>query len=100
MGIENSTSGLYLHVDFDKPKELEFNQKRVRNAFAKVGRGVQDEARRLVARHAISKAGEAPGIAHALATSSIEKNTLVIMPSADRAGQVAGRGIAVGTATG
>ncbi|MGE4944481.1 phage tail protein, partial [Yersinia enterocolitica] len=31
-------------------------------------------------------------IAHALATSSIEKNTLVIMPSADRAGQVAGRG--------
>ncbi|CNI84158.1 hypothetical protein ACNHFS_004452 [Yersinia enterocolitica] len=61
MGIENSTSGLYLHVDFDKPKELEFNQKRVRNAFAKVGRGVQDEARRLVARRAISKAGEAPG---------------------------------------
>ncbi|AHM75144.1 hypothetical protein [Yersinia hibernica] len=61
MGMESSTSGLYLHVDFDKPKELEFNQKRVRNAFAKVGRGVQDEARRLVARHAISKAGEAPG---------------------------------------
>ncbi|EQB6527013.1 hypothetical protein ACYRY4_004420, partial [Yersinia enterocolitica] len=32
-----------------------------RNAFAKVGRGVQDDARRLVARRAISKAGEAPG---------------------------------------
>ncbi|WP_145576992.1 phage tail sheath subtilisin-like domain-containing protein [Yersinia alsatica] len=31
-------------------------------------------------------------IAHALETSSIDKNTLVIMPSADRAGQVAGRG--------
>ncbi|EKN4757513.1 TPA: hypothetical protein PXM78_000282 [Yersinia enterocolitica] len=61
MGMERSTSGLYLHVDFDKPKELEFNQKRVRNAFAKVGRGVQDDARRLVARRAISKAGEAPG---------------------------------------
>ncbi|CNK49255.1 Uncharacterised protein [Yersinia intermedia] len=61
MGMESSTSGLYLHVDFDKPKELEFNQKMVRNAFAKVGRGVQDDARRLVARRAISKAGEAPG---------------------------------------
>lgn len=61
MGMESSTSGLYLHVDFDKPKELEFNKKRVRNAFAKVGRGVQDESRRLVARRAISKAGEAPG---------------------------------------
>ncbi|EKN3459841.1 phage tail sheath subtilisin-like domain-containing protein [Yersinia enterocolitica] len=31
-------------------------------------------------------------IAHALEDSSIEKNALVIMPSADRAGQVAGRG--------
>ncbi|MDN0120697.1 hypothetical protein QVN83_17195 [Yersinia frederiksenii] len=61
MGMESATSGLYLHVDFDKPKELEFNQKKVRNAFAKVGRGVQDEARRLVARRAISKAGESPG---------------------------------------
>lgn len=84
MGMESSTSGLYLHVDFDKPKELEFNQKRVRNAFARVGRGVQDEARRLVARRAISKAGEAPGTRTGGLSKSIGYK--VPSPSAGRPG--------------
>lgn len=61
MGIENSNSGLYLHVDFDKTPEINFNKARVRRAFVTVGQKVMAESRRLVARRAISKGGEAPG---------------------------------------
>lgn len=61
MGIENSTSSLYLHVDFDKETEITFNKARVRRAFVSVGQNVLREARRLVARRAISNAGEVPG---------------------------------------
>ncbi|HDL8228965.1 TPA: hypothetical protein PXQ64_004727, partial [Yersinia enterocolitica] len=61
MAIENSTSGLYLHVDFDKETEITFNKARVRRAFVSVGQNVLRESRRLVARRAISKAGESPG---------------------------------------
>lgn len=61
MAIENSNSGLYLHVDFDKAPELTFNKARVRRAFVTIGQNVLRESRRLVARRAISKAGETPG---------------------------------------
>ncbi|WP_127958088.1 hypothetical protein [Serratia microhaemolytica] len=61
MGIESSNSGLYLHIDFDKTPEITFNKAKVRRAFVNVGQRVMAESRRLVARRAISKAGEAPG---------------------------------------
>ncbi|KFK95024.1 MULTISPECIES: hypothetical protein [unclassified Serratia (in: enterobacteria)] len=61
MGVENSNSGLYLHVDFDQTPEITFNKARVRRAFVTVGQKVMAESRRIVARRAISKAGEVPG---------------------------------------
>jgi|SRR5471030_576991 len=50
-----------LHVDFPNAGEVTFNRARVRRAFIRIGQNVLRDARRLVARRAISHAGEAPG---------------------------------------
>lgn len=61
MPIANSSTGLYLHVDFQNAKTLEFDRRKVRQSFVSIGKDVQREARRLVSRRAVSKAGEIPG---------------------------------------
>lgn len=62
MGFESSSSGVYLHVDFPGAQEIRFNKARVRRAFVDIGRSMLRDNRRAVARRAISKAGEAPGM--------------------------------------
>lgn len=51
----------FLHVDFDKPKELEFDRRRVRRAFVKIGRVHMQDSRKLIMRRTRSAAGENPG---------------------------------------
>ncbi|WP_407321769.1 hypothetical protein [Dickeya ananatis] len=50
-----------LHVDFDQPDDMVFNRAKMRRAFIDVGRTHMRDARRLVMRRAVSKAGENPG---------------------------------------
>ncbi|QBH98415.1 hypothetical protein EKN56_19680 [Limnobaculum zhutongyuii] len=61
MAIEDSNTGLYLHVDFPKDPEFRFIRARVRKAFIASGQSVMKEARRQLARRAVSRAGEIPG---------------------------------------
>ncbi|MGL5344880.1 MAG: hypothetical protein ACRC9O_09795 [Plesiomonas sp.] len=61
MGIESSHSGVYLHVDFPSTPNIRFNRAKVRRAFVDIGRTLLRDARRRVARRAISQAGQAPG---------------------------------------
>lgn len=51
----------FLHVDFEQPKELEFNRRKLRLVFAKIGKVHMEDARRLVMRRHVSKPGEFPG---------------------------------------
>jgi hypothetical protein len=52
---------MYAHVDVEGHTKLDFDRRLVRKALMKGGREIRKEARRLVARRAISKPGEAPG---------------------------------------
>jgi hypothetical protein len=61
MAILDSTSGLYLHVDFPNAETVTFNRARVRRAFITIGQQLLKESRRILARRAISRAGEMPG---------------------------------------
>lgn len=61
MSIENSSGGLHLHVAFAREPHLTFDRAGVRRAFVTTGRSVQQEARRLVSRRAVSAAGALPG---------------------------------------
>lgn len=80
MGISNSSTGLYLHVDFPNAKNLEFDRRKVRKAYVAIARDVQHEARRLVSRRAVSKAGEAPG----MQTGALEKSIGFYVPRASK----------------
>lgn len=51
----------FLHVDFQQPKELEFNRRKLRLVFVKIGQVHMADSRRLVMRRSVSKAGESPG---------------------------------------
>lgn len=51
----------YLHVDgYENFQKIDFNRKEVRAGFARAGREVQREAKRLVSKEARSKRGEYP----------------------------------------
>lgn len=49
------------HVTIDGHSRIDFDRKRMRKAMRKVGADVRKQARRLVARRAISEAGQNPG---------------------------------------
>lgn len=52
---------MYAHVDVEGHTKIDFDRRMVRKALMKGGREIRKEARRLVARKAISKPGENPG---------------------------------------
>lgn len=52
---------LELNVKFEGFSKIDFDKKKIRKTMRTLGRDVQKEARRLVARRAISGAGEYPG---------------------------------------
>lgn len=80
MGITNSSTGLYLHVDFPNAQDIEFDRRKVRKAYVSVARDVQQEARRLVSRRAVSKAGEIPG----MRTGALAKSIGFFVPRASK----------------
>ena len=51
----------YVHIDVRGAERIDFDRAPVRRSMRAAGREVRAEARRLVARDAISKAGEYPG---------------------------------------
>ena len=71
MPLFDSTSGVYLHVDFPNAETVTFNKARVRRAFVTIGQKLLAESRRIVARRAISKAGEMPGYQRGALAKSI-----------------------------
>lgn len=84
MGIERSSNGVYLHIGFNKTPEIRFNRARVRRAFVDIGRTLLRDARRRVARRAISTAGQAPGFDTGQLAKSI--GYYVPRPSGNRPG--------------
>ena len=52
---------MYAHVDVEGHRKIDFDRRLVRKALMKSGREIRKEARRLVARQAVSKPGENPG---------------------------------------
>lgn len=55
-------SGIYLHIDVaDGLQRIDFDKRQVRRAMVRIGAVVRKDARRLVARRAISSPGEYPG---------------------------------------
>lgn len=51
-----------MHVEFQGISKLEFNKPLFRKALKQSARGVRDDAKRLLARRAISQPGEYPGM--------------------------------------
>ena len=54
MSVTSDSSAAYLHIDFPKAPDLNFNRARVRRAFISIGRQLLRDARRKVSRRAIS----------------------------------------------
>ncbi|MET3229981.1 UNVERIFIED_ORG: hypothetical protein ABIC54_002166 [Burkholderia sp. 1263] len=54
-------SGVELHVGWTGHTKIDFDKKKIRKTMRVLGRDVQKEARRLVARRAISQPGDYPG---------------------------------------
>ncbi|MBL5911230.1 hypothetical protein [Enterobacter asburiae] len=50
----------FLHVDFQQPKELEFNRRKLRLVFVKIGQAYMEDARRLVMKTGRSGPGDYP----------------------------------------
>ncbi|WP_413722692.1 hypothetical protein ACL2XG_05340 [Sodalis sp. RH24] len=84
MALFDSTSGMYLHVDFPNAETVTFNKARVRRAFVSIGQKLLAESRRIVARRAISKAGEMPGFQSGALAKSV--GFYVPRPSGSRPG--------------
>lgn len=61
MSVSSEVGAAYLHIDFPDAQEISFNRARVRRAFTTIGRDLMKDARRLVVRRAVSRAGENPG---------------------------------------
>ncbi|MFM0328178.1 hypothetical protein [Paraburkholderia strydomiana] len=55
------SDGVEVHVGWTGHSRIDFDKKRIRKVMRARGRDIQKEARRLVARRAISEAGQYPG---------------------------------------
>lgn len=55
------SDGVEVHVGWTGHSRIDFDKKRIRKVMRARGRDIQKEARRLVARRAISQAGDYPG---------------------------------------
>lgn len=71
MRVSSDAGAAYLHIDFPNAQELSFNRARVRRAFITIGRDLLRDSRRLVARRAISHAGQNPGFRSGTLAKSI-----------------------------
>lgn len=78
MSVTSDASAAYLHIDFPKTPDLNFNRARVRRAFISIGRQLLRDARRKVSRRAISKAGQVPGFR----TGTLAKSIGYVVPRA------------------
>jgi len=67
----------WMQVEVTDMRLPEVSKRDLRNALRRAGRDVQKEARRMVARRAISQAGAAPG----RITGALQKSIGLVMPS-------------------
>ncbi len=72
--------GFNVHVDFDKPPEMEFNRRIMRRALVKIGETHMTDSRQLISRAGRSRPGENP----ARQTGLLAKSIGYAIPSATK----------------